>query len=165
MGTRSLTHFKRDSIDSPTLMTMYRQYDGNPSGHGKDMVDFLSKKEVYNGYPLHAFHDFNGMGDVAAQTVAHLKTWHYPLTEAEALDGSFFTTENRMVNPRYGEPRIGNVYIVEPDSTDQGEEYVYTVYLDDAEKQIFIKVEDAYQNTVLFQGSVYDASQNDLFER
>ncbi len=154
MGTRSLTHFKRDSIDSPTLMTMYRQYDGYPDGHGKNMVDFLSEKEVYNGYPLHAFHDFNGMGDVAAQMVAHLKTWHYPLTEAEARDGSSFTTENRMVNPRYGEPRIGNVYIVEPDSTDQGEEYVYTVYLDEAEKQIFIKVMNVYDDEVMFDGPI-----------
>jgi hypothetical protein len=131
---------------------MYRQYDGYPANHGTDMVDFLSNKEVYNGYPIHAFHDFNGMGDVAAQMVAHLKTWQYPLTEAEALDGSFFTTENRMVNPRYGEPRIGNVYIVEPDSTGQGEEYVYTLYLDG--KQIFINVVSVYDDEVLYDGPI-----------
>ena len=165
MGTRSLTHFKRDSIDSPTLMTMYRQFDGYPRGHGRDIAGFMANKIVYNGYPTTAYHDFNGMGDVAAQVIAHLKTMNYPIVEREAIDGSMYLTTDRMVEPNYTEPRIGNAYIVEPDATDHGEEYVYTVYLDDAGEEIFIKVEDAYENTVLFQGSVYDAARSDLFRR
>ena len=164
MGTRSLTHFKDGDIDSTTLMTMYRQFDGYPRGHGRDIAGFMSNKIVYNGYPITAYHDFNGMGDVAAQVIAHLKTMNYPIIEKEAIDGSMYLTTDRMVEPNYTEPRIGNAYIVEPDATDQGEEYVYTVYLEpypdeetEGEGGIFIKVEDTYENKTLFDGSIEDA--------
>lgn len=172
MGTRSITHFKVGDIDSTTLVSMYRQFDGYPRGHGRDIAGFMSNKIVYNGYPMTAYHDFNGMGDVAAQVIAHLKTMNYPIVEREALDGSMYLTTDRMVEPSYTEPRIGNARIVEPNATDHGEEYVYTVYLESYPDEetyergtfptegtggIFIKVEDTYENKTLFDGSIEDA--------
>jgi hypothetical protein len=46
MGTRSLTHVIESYKDNgkkkkQTLLTMYRQYDGYPRGHGADLVEFL----------------------------------------------------------------------------------------------------------------------------
>ena len=39
MGTRSLT-FVYDE-DGRKIINMYRQYDGYPSGHGKDLAESL----------------------------------------------------------------------------------------------------------------------------
>jgi hypothetical protein len=38
MSTRSLTHVKDEA--GRTLVTFYRQGDGYPTGHGKDLADF-----------------------------------------------------------------------------------------------------------------------------
>ena len=42
MGTRSLTTFIDDHTKEE-IVVMYRHYDGYPSGHGKDLIDFLNK--------------------------------------------------------------------------------------------------------------------------
>ena len=50
MGTRSLTTF----IDNDTkeeIVVMYRQFDGYPSGHGRDLINFLDGIKVVNGIP------------------------------------------------------------------------------------------------------------------
>jgi hypothetical protein len=40
MGTRSITYIYDNN--GKLLCRMYRQYDGDPSGHGVDLADFLS---------------------------------------------------------------------------------------------------------------------------
>ena len=75
MGTRSLTFIydnERTSIAS-RLMCMYRQYDGYPSGHGKELHDFLAGGRMVNGYGAKDAKLFNGMGCLAAQMVANFK--------------------------------------------------------------------------------------------
>jgi hypothetical protein len=53
---------------------MYRQFDGYPSGHGKELSDFLFDGELTNGIPLGSqVKLFNGMGCLAAQMVASFK--------------------------------------------------------------------------------------------
>jgi len=107
MGTRSLTHVKSDVWDEDetpkTLVTIYRQMDGYPSGLGEEMAEFLRGRIVVNGFgggtPEKAS---NGMGCLAASLVGALK------------DG------------------IGSVYLYPPDSKDCGEEYVYTISMDGA---------------------------------
>lgn len=80
MGTRSLTRvietYKDDNgkEKKQLLVTMYRQYDGYPSGHGQELADFLKAGKVVNGLgsdrPAKVF---NGAGCLAAQMVSHFK--------------------------------------------------------------------------------------------
>ena len=80
MGTRSLTHVietwndKTGKQKKQCLMTMYRQYDGYPSGMGDELADFLKDGVVVNGIGMDEKRRvFNGAGCLAAQLVAHFK--------------------------------------------------------------------------------------------
>jgi hypothetical protein len=68
MATRSLTHIFKDDKE---ICCIYRQFDGYPSGHGKDIAEFILSRKFVNGIsdPL----VFNGMGCFAAMLVSHLK--------------------------------------------------------------------------------------------
>lgn len=108
MGTRSLTIIKDES--GTEILTLYRQFDGYPEGHGRQLAKFLNGFKVCNG--ISSYEDpklANGAGCLAAQVVAYLKrpmkTW----------DGK-----------RHGP--VGNVYIYPQGTRDVGEEYIYTVY-------------------------------------
>ncbi len=99
MSTRSLTHVHDD--DGQTILTLYKQHDGYPSGWGKDLAKFLTGFHIVNGLRcgLDAPKKIaNGMGCLAAQLVAAVKD----------------------------EP--GQFYIYRADASDCGEEYVYHVY-------------------------------------
>lgn len=84
MGTRSLTTFidtyegknKRQEsvIKKNKIVTMYRQYDGYPEGHGLQLAEFLAGGKMVNGISMNENGlIFNGMGCLAAQAVAHFK--------------------------------------------------------------------------------------------
>jgi hypothetical protein len=72
MGTTSTTLIMQN--DKP-LVNMYTQYDGDPSGHGKDLYNFLKNISLVNGLSgnesmgSHA----NGVNCLAAQIIAHFK--------------------------------------------------------------------------------------------
>jgi hypothetical protein len=70
MGTRSLTRVIKDGKH---IINMYRQFDGYPSGHGKELAAFLSGKPIINGYQSEGQKAFNGAGCLAAQMVAKFK--------------------------------------------------------------------------------------------
>jgi len=77
MGTRSNTVVIDTGNTKPVkLINMYRQFDGYPSGHGKELSDFLSKIRLVNGMSLNKSEGAiaNGVGCLAAQIVAHFKT-------------------------------------------------------------------------------------------
>jgi hypothetical protein len=96
MGTRSLTHVK--SATGKTLLTIYRQYDGYPSGMGADIAEFIKAGTLVNGLGLDDDKlYFNGMECFAAALVAALK------------EGP------------------GNIYIYPLNSRDCWEEYTYEV--------------------------------------
>ncbi len=113
MGTRSLTHvydahpqngFDRPAIfntpeDAKPFFTFYRQMDGYPEGHGKDLAEFLDGFVVVNGISERPPKLANGMNCLAAQIIAHFK------------DGA------------------GEFYIYPANARDCGEEYVYHVYM------------------------------------
>jgi hypothetical protein len=71
MGTRSLTYvYDGDE----TIVCMYRQFDGYPTGHGAELAEFLEGGMIVNGLPMgQKGKFFNGMGDLAAQMVAYFK--------------------------------------------------------------------------------------------
>ena len=95
MGTRSLTVIKDGKKE---ICVLYRQHDGYPEGHGKELAEFLSGFRIVNGYD----HDdtvkvANGMNCLAAQIITHFKTG------------------------------VGQFYLYPPKTRDMGEEYVYTI--------------------------------------
>jgi hypothetical protein len=69
MGTRSLIDF----IDAgKVITTVYRQFDGYPTGRGQELADFLKPLTMVNG--IRDSHNVaNGMGCLAAQWIAHEK--------------------------------------------------------------------------------------------
>lgn len=74
MGTRSLTIVREgNNRTSPRIITMYRQFDGYPGGHGKELADFLSKIKMVNGISGNPEAIANGVACLAAQIVAHFK--------------------------------------------------------------------------------------------
>lgn len=70
MGTRSLTKFINEN--DKVVACVYRQYDGYPSGHGKDIEDCLGSRELVNSYSKPAT-QVNGIGCAAAMLVAAIK--------------------------------------------------------------------------------------------
>ncbi len=95
MGTRSITRI--NYLGKP-LLTFYRQLDGYPSGHGREIAEFMSGCVLINGYnETHsAGKNANGAGCFAAQLIERLKCGD-----------------------------LGGIYIMHHDADDQ--EYVYTI--------------------------------------
>lgn len=81
MGTRSLTTFIETYTERETgkkrkneIVTMYRQYDGYPTGHGIELAEFLAGGKLVNGISISDTGIvFNGMGCLSAQVIAHFK--------------------------------------------------------------------------------------------
>ena len=74
MGTRSLTYVYGGDRKSKPLVCMYRQFDGYPSGHGQELIDFLKPIKLVNGLGLEEKPKVaNGMGCLAAQLIANFK--------------------------------------------------------------------------------------------
>ena len=75
MGTRSITTIIDNAFDTKDkLCTMYRQYDGYPSGHGQELFDFLSPFTSVNGMSGSDTRKIaNGAGCLAAQMIKHFK--------------------------------------------------------------------------------------------
>ena len=76
MGTRSLTYVYSEHDDKP-LVCMYRQFDGYPEGHGKELAEFLVPFALIDGIPVgqeNPANLANGMSCLAAQMIAHFKT-------------------------------------------------------------------------------------------
>ena len=98
MGTRSLTIVREDGAD---ILTLYRQFDGYPTGHGAALADFMAGRVIVNGIPCGESRAklarmSNGAGCFAAGLVSALK----------GRD-------------------VGNVYVYPVGSRDCGEEYTY----------------------------------------
>jgi len=128
MGTRTLVHVKDGK---KTIATIYRQYDGYPSGIGEDIKKALNSGEVeilngYNGSSKIPA-QFNGIGCLAAFLVGELK-----------------------------EQKIGNVYLLAANTKDCGEDFVYT--LSEKKSQIYIKVQVVWNKKILFSGLLKDFS-------
>jgi hypothetical protein len=143
MGTRSLTHIietYQDKIGKKrktTLLTMYRQYDGYPSGHGADLVEFLEGSKVVNGYGMDnegSKKVFNGAGCLAAQMVAHFKKG------------------------------VGGFYIQKPNASDCGEEYTYELEVDGTNSVTLRCYEIGYMAKNRKGESIYVNKKRLLFE-
>lgn len=140
MGTRSLTVIKNE--DNRDLLTVYRQFDGYPSGHGKDLQDFLLSRILVNGFSRSRKDqktEANGMGCLAAQLVTHLKL-------------------NAGAESERGKNGPGNIYIYPNGSKDVGEEWMYIISPED--DSFHLKVYNYYGNTN--GNKVYDGKIGDF---
>lgn len=129
MGTRSLT---RVNTAKSKILNLYRQMDGYPSGHGKELFDFLDGMAIVNGLGSdQPEKKANGAGCLAAQLVAHFKT------------------------------DVGGFYMRPVSATDCGQDYEYIVTVQEAGWEagappagITVKVRG--YGKLLFSGSVAD---------
>lgn len=138
MGTRSLTTFISTWKDEKTekrkevkIVTMYRQYDGYPSGHGLELAQFIAQGKMVNGFGANPELVFNGLGCLAAQVVAHFKN-----------------------GP-------GNIYLHRGGTTNRWEEYRYEVIFDeDTEKLTFKCIEVHGKPETIYEGTVQGFIEN-----
>ena len=98
MGTHCLTIFKDE--DGKEIAVLYRQYDGYPIGHGGELKALLAGRKLVSGFSGkdEKKRNFNGMGCLAAQVIAHFKG-----------------------------DKIGGFYLHAAGSRDLGEEYLYII--------------------------------------
>ena len=126
MGTRSLTVFldAEDGGAPRELAVLYRQFDGYPSGHGRELARTLvtvlgngqvRPRPLVNGLGQNKLEVFNGMEDLAVQVIAELKA------EQQRWD----TTKRAMRKAGVRQP--GNFYLMPAGTRDAGEEYIYFV--------------------------------------
>jgi hypothetical protein len=123
MGTRSLTVFKEGKSE---IVVMYRHMDGYPSGHGKDLAEFLKDINIVNGVTWGDDHKIaNGMGCLAAQVVAHFKK----------------------------EP--GDIYLYKAKTRGVDEEFIYVITGKESKKPKIEVLANTYRNEPrrLFKGS------------
>ena len=105
MGTRSLT-FVYDT-DGDAIINLYRQYDGYPEGHGRELADFICPFTIVNGFGRETANIANGMGCLAAQLVAHFKTevgqfYLHPVTATNCgQDYEYHVYEDKVVVKNY----------------------------------------------------------------
>lgn len=140
MGTRSLTRVHE--VGSPpenkqtTLVCIYRQMDGYPSGHGADLAEFLKGRTVGNGIALgkDTTQYSNGPGCFAAGLVHHLK----------------------KENDNPAKPRCGSIYLYPVGTNDVGEEYEYDIMVPWGGGEIAVRCTNTWEKKVLFDGSADD---------
>lgn len=152
MGTRSITVFKED--DGTPICAIYRQFDGYPDGHGKDLYSILHDMELVNGIPFSALNPndddlpaikiANGMSCLAAQVIMYLKS-------------NCHSNVNSCV--------AGNIYMCNiPESNENlGVSYLYEIYCKVIEKpttdkfaDIYMKIISCYDNKVLLDFNVVE---------
>ena len=121
MGTRILTLVKEGAF---TIVNMYRQFDGYPSGHGKELAEFLAPIKMVNGIGDTNEKIANGVGCLAAQLVAHFK------------DGP------------------GGIYLQPTKAKDCGQEYEYHVIADDTNDLVVEVFDTIGHRKKIFSGSV-----------
>jgi hypothetical protein len=135
MGTRSLTRINIANGDR--IINLYRQFDGYPSGHGKELFEFLNGFEIVNGYsgnegPKAA----NGAGCLAAQLVTHFKSRQQEIPDFKAQLGQALGLDDDGLRhaveslAQYFAPSaktIGGFYLYPVGNTDMGQDYEYVV--------------------------------------
>lgn len=142
MGTRSLTkviqaysykdEHGKEHKKNFVLMNMYRQMDGYPEGHGKELAHFLKDIHIANGLGANREKIANGAGCLAAQVVADFK------------DGP------------------GGIYLEGINRKNCGQEYEYTVKVDEDKLTMEIEIYDLHYGKKIFSGTPSELLEMDF---
>ena len=134
MGTRSRTEIFSGDV---CIASIYRQFDGYPSGQGADIAKIASKRLV-NGISGDPALVVNGMGCFAAQLIVVMKE---------------------------GKAEAGGIYLQEPMKEDgeMGEDYVYRIYGDRMKPEAGVRIEVTGGNVTAFGNPNDPASFKGLF--
>lgn len=134
MGTRSRTEIFNGDV---CIASIYRQFDGYPSGQGADIAKIASKRLV-NGISGDAKTVVNGMGDFAAQLIVVMKE---------------------------GKDEAGGIYLQAPMKEDgeMGEEFVYRIYGDRMKPEAGVRIEVTGGDVTAFGNPNDPASFKGLF--
>ena len=120
MGTRSIIHIHNGDLKSNILVSIYHQFDEYFQGVGAELQGILTDFTIVNGISSNTpKKSANGMGCLAAQLIAILK------------DG------------------IGNVYIVDSESSD--EHFAYHIYLENDKLKLIGKCDDETKDFPLYK--------------
>ena len=139
MATRGIVRFaKREAgvsfNEHPEKIhtQIYHHYDSYPEHLGIGIAKFLGDIRVVNGLGNHKGQVLaNGLGDLAAQVLTHLKL------------GRHYELEKTNVNRDKDEIQQGNIYLDWPD-TDRGDiEYCYYVW-SDYDKGIWLSIFEGF---------------------
>jgi hypothetical protein len=124
MGTRSLTRVKNGEKE---LICLYRQFDGYPSGHGKELKELLGDLKIVNGLGGNDPNVANGMPCLAVQLITKLK--NKQVAHHEEMRDRFRDNDAMRGYDPAGDGMAGNLYLHPPGTHDCWEEYDYTLYL------------------------------------
>jgi len=111
---------------------MYRQWDGMPETHGRELLDFIKGFELVSGYSTAHEEDpnlkfANGVGCFAAQLLTHFKS-----AVAKRRKADYSSTSNEAIE--YEGTQIGNIYLMPTSEARNREEYTYEVIYKETEK-------------------------------
>ena len=175
MGTRSLTRVKNES--GQTILTMYRQLDGYPEGHGAELVSFLEGMVNTNGISLgnQPEKSANGMECLAAQLVAHFKTgvggfYLYPENASDEEYNYLIEQVDGVLTLTYDGNDVGTLLPKETigKETEPVVEFLYPVRdsfggYDHSSKNIWRKIQVTSRDSVHLTG--YDLNEGKKFKR
>jgi hypothetical protein len=137
MGTRSHTVIKMDCTKevNPGDVTMYRQFDGYPEGHGLDLANYLKDIRIVDGISPKDEKDkiANGMRCLAAQLIAHFKN-----------------------GP-------GDIYLSNNEQAPGWQEYTYVIYKDKGSGQIKMLVDGISNDNE--DESLFDGTPQEFINR
>jgi len=135
MGTRSLTIIQNKiGLD---VAVLYRQMDGYPSEHGRELLEFLKGKILISGFSNSDIggNKFNGINCLAASIVAYFKK------------------------------EIGMFYLHPANTRDCGEEYRY--FVREGENgciRLRIQAEESDKWRDIFDGKVDDCNEEEFLK-
>lgn len=144
MGTRCLTVVLEEVWEDPKkpkkkaakreeCLVMYRQFDGYPDGHGKELAEFLAGSKPTNGLAgMNSVDLFNGAGCMAASIVCHFKQQKDMVRNVVDF--------KEVANPNAHKPTPGAFYLHPSGTRDVGEEYIYYVEICGKEKESFVQM-------------------------
>lgn len=128
MGTRALIVLREP--DNTELAVIYSQWDGYPSGLGKDLGVILGDYEVGNGIGMKVYSKpfANGMADLGLHLICELKAeeWRGAERTAERV-GSKSHPLPADQYPRQIGHKPGGYYLYPANTRDAGEEWLYFI--------------------------------------
>jgi hypothetical protein len=151
-----MTIVKDGDKDSQNIICLYSQYDGYPSGHGKNLKTLIGHLQIVNGMSGTNPNIANGMGCLAVQLITFLKNDHYERSQQnlEWINKAHEEDGHKIAGDGYA----GSYYLCPTDQGDKWDEYKYTVYFVKKDHEV-LEQERREQNEAIRKA--WDEAEND----